>query len=130
MTQLLVILEKQSTTTVYKHSYLSRLETVMYDVRKVISTESNRFMDRFRMLIRSRHYSYQTEKTYCYWVLFYIRFHHYRHPETMSNNEIEGKYGTSKFYNYNLHQKTYAHKHSQLNYQFNHTNRDKNEVSR
>lgn len=61
----------------------------MYDVRKVISTESNRFMDRFRMFIRSRHYAYQTEKTYCYWVLFYIRFHHYKHPETMRNHEIE-----------------------------------------
>ncbi len=61
----------------------------MYDVRKIISADSNRFMDRFRMFIRSRHYSYTTEKTYCYWVLFYIRFHHYKHPKTMSNNEIE-----------------------------------------
>ncbi len=61
----------------------------MYDVRKIISTDSNRFMDRLRVFIRSRHYSYQTEKTYCYWVLFFIRFHHYQHPETMGNKEIE-----------------------------------------
>jgi hypothetical protein len=61
----------------------------MYDVQKIISTDSTRFMDRFRLFIRSRHYSYRTEKTYCYWVSFFIRFHHYQHPEEMSNGEIE-----------------------------------------
>ena len=61
----------------------------MYDVQKLISTDSSRFMDRFRVLIRSRHYAYKTEKTYCYWVCSFIRFHHYKHPEKMGNPEIE-----------------------------------------
>lgn len=61
----------------------------MYDVRPLIATNSGRFMDRFRTFIRSRHYSFKTEKTYCYWVLYYIRFHKLKHPETMGNFEIE-----------------------------------------
>lgn len=61
----------------------------MYDVRPVIAADSNRFMDRFRIFIRSRHYAFKTEKTYCYWVLNYIRFHKLKHPETMGNVEIE-----------------------------------------
>ena len=61
----------------------------MYDVRPPIAIDSNRFMDRFRIFIRSRHYSFKTEKTYCYWVLNYIRFHKLKHPETMGNVEIE-----------------------------------------
>lgn len=61
----------------------------MYDVRPPIPTHSNRFMDQFRIFIRSRHYSFKTEKTYCYWVLSYIRFHHLNHPKEMGNAEIE-----------------------------------------
>ena len=61
----------------------------MYDVRPPIEVDSNRFMDQFRIFIRSRHYSFKTEKTYCYWVLFYIRFHQLKHPKTMGNAEIE-----------------------------------------
>jgi integron integrase len=65
------------------------MELAMYDVRPLIPTNSNRFMDKFRNFIRSRHYSFKTEKTYCYWVLSFIRFHKLKHPMTMSNNEIE-----------------------------------------
>jgi len=61
----------------------------MYDVRPLIATDSDRFMDRFQIFIRSRHYAFKTEKTYCYWVLHYIRFHQLKHPETMGNVETE-----------------------------------------
>lgn len=61
----------------------------MYDVRPIISTNSERFMDRLRVFIRSRHYAFKTEKTYCYWVLAFIRFHKLKHPESMGNIEIE-----------------------------------------
>lgn len=61
----------------------------MYDVRPPIALDSTRFMDRFRIFIRSRHYSFKTEKTYCYWVLSYIRFNKLKHPQTMGNAEIE-----------------------------------------
>jgi integron integrase len=62
----------------------------MYDVRPIISKDSERFMDRFRVFIRSRHYAFKTEKTYCYWVLSFIRFHKLQHPKNMGNVEIEG----------------------------------------
>lgn len=61
----------------------------MYDVRPPIAIDSTRFMDRLRIFIRSRHYSFKTEKTYCYWVLCYIRFHKLKHPTTMGRHEIE-----------------------------------------
>ena len=61
----------------------------MYDVRPYIDTNSSRFIDQLRIFIRSRYYAFKTEKTYCYWVLTYIRFHQYKHPNTMGLSEIE-----------------------------------------
>lgn len=61
----------------------------MYDVRPPIAANSTRFMDQFRIFIRGRHYSFKTEKTYCFWVLSFIRFHKLKHPKDMSNTEIE-----------------------------------------
>jgi integron integrase len=61
----------------------------MDDVRAPIDIKSTRFMDRLRLFIRSRHLAYQTEKTYCHWVLGYIRFSGRRHPEEMGEAEIE-----------------------------------------
>lgn len=61
----------------------------MYDVRPLIEIDSERFMDRFRVFIRSRHYAFKTEKTYCYWVLYYIRFNELKHPNLMGVAEIE-----------------------------------------
>jgi integrase len=39
--------------------------------------------------IRIKHYSYQTEKTYIYWIRRYILFHNKRHPQEMGSAEIE-----------------------------------------
>ena len=39
-----------------------------------------RLMDQVRTTLRTRHYSRRTEKSYCYWIRFYIRFHRLRHP--------------------------------------------------
>jgi len=64
-------------------------EKSMYDVRPPIANNSTRFMDQFRTFIRSRHYAFKTEKTYCYWVLSFIRFHNMQHPNKMGNVEIE-----------------------------------------
>ncbi|MCA9905954.1 MAG: integron integrase [Anaerolineae bacterium] len=61
----------------------------MDDVRKAINSGSNRFMDRFRLFIRTRQLAYKTEKTYCYWVLAYIRFHQRRNPAEMGPREVE-----------------------------------------
>ena len=61
----------------------------MDDVRAPIDIRSTRFMDRLRLFIRSRHLAYHTVKTYCHWVLGYIRFSGRRHPEEMGEAEIE-----------------------------------------
>jgi len=46
-------------------------------------------MDQFRLFIRSKGLAYRTEKTYCQWVLDYIRFHRKRHPGQMGSAEID-----------------------------------------
>ncbi len=47
------------------------------------------FIEKIRTELRTRHYSLRTEKTYLYWVRNFILFSDKRHPETMSNPEIE-----------------------------------------
>jgi len=59
------------------------------DVPRPVSTNSNRFMDRLTVFIRSRGLAYRTEKTYCLWVRRFIRFHGYTQPEQMRPNDIE-----------------------------------------
>lgn len=39
--------------------------------------------------IRTKHYSYRTEKTYIEWIKQYILFHKKRHPKEMGNEEIQ-----------------------------------------
>ena len=50
---------------------------------------SIRLLDRLRERIRYLHYSINTEKTYVYWVRFFIRWHKLRHPEEMGKAEVE-----------------------------------------
>jgi hypothetical protein len=45
--------------------------------------------DRVRNLIRLKHYSIRTERTYLGWIKRYILFHNKRHPKDMGNTEIE-----------------------------------------
>jgi Phage integrase, N-terminal SAM-like domain len=45
--------------------------------------------DQVRSVLRFRHYSYQTEKTYIHWIKRFILFHHKRHPAEMGKKEIE-----------------------------------------
>lgn len=47
-----------------------------------------RLMDQLREALRVRHYSRRTEKAYCSWVKRFIYFHNIRHPEKMSEPEI------------------------------------------
>jgi integron integrase len=47
-----------------------------------------RLLDRLREVIRAKHYSRRTEKTYRYWVRYFIFFHGKRHPEEMGAAEI------------------------------------------
>jgi len=43
-----------------------------------------------KQVLRARHYSRSTEKTYCHWVLRFIHFHKGRHPADMGEAEING----------------------------------------
>jgi integron integrase len=46
-------------------------------------------LDQVRAVLRTRHYSYRTEKTYIEWILQYIRFHNVKHPAEMNAVEVE-----------------------------------------
>ncbi len=47
------------------------------------------FIESIRSELRTRHYSYRTEKTYLYWIRLFIRFNDLKHPKEMGNVEIE-----------------------------------------
>lgn len=47
-----------------------------------------RLMDRMRQALRSRHYSFKTEKVYVMWAERFIRFHKMRHPREMGAPEV------------------------------------------
>ena len=46
------------------------------------------FLQGVKDVIRAKHYSIRTEKTYLYWITYYIRFHKLEHPENMGDVEI------------------------------------------
>lgn len=47
-----------------------------------------RLREQVRQVIRTRRYSRRTEKSYWYWIRYYIRFHEMRHPATMGEAEV------------------------------------------
>jgi len=47
-----------------------------------------KLLERVRLAIRTKHYSYSTEKTYIHWIWKYILFHDKRHPNEMGEPEI------------------------------------------
>ena len=46
-------------------------------------------LDQVRHVLRVRHYSYQTEKTYVHWIKRFILFYGKRHPQEMGQEEVE-----------------------------------------
>lgn len=48
-----------------------------------------KLLEQVQDVIRLKHYSYQTEKTYIYWIRRYILFHNKRHSKDMGSKEIE-----------------------------------------
>jgi hypothetical protein len=53
------------------------------------STSVDLLLDRARHLIRLKHYSVRTEKSYLPWMARYLAFHHNRDPREMGGPEIE-----------------------------------------
>ena len=49
---------------------------------------SQKLLNQFRQAIRTRHYSYRTEKAYVHWIKRFIFFHNKRHPQEMAEPEI------------------------------------------
>ncbi len=47
----------------------------MDDVRRPLPQQSVKFMHQIRMDIRARNLAYKTEKTYCFWIKRYIKYH-------------------------------------------------------
>src|SRR6266566_2754827 len=60
----------------------------------VLLTESSaadkpkKLLERVRDVIRLKHYSLRTERTYCDWIERFIRFHRIRHPSEMGAAEV------------------------------------------
>jgi hypothetical protein len=49
-----------------------------------------KLLDQVREAIRTRHYSYRTEKAYVHWIKRFIFFHNKRHPAEMGEAEMVG----------------------------------------
>src|SRR5438067_9096697 len=47
-----------------------------------------KLLERVRDVIRVKHYSWRTERTYCDWIERFIRFHRMRHPSEMGAAEV------------------------------------------
>ncbi|SDS98646.1 integron integrase [Halopseudomonas sabulinigri] len=47
-----------------------------------------RLREQFRNVIKVNHYSIRTEKTYWYWIRYFLRYHRMRHPLEMGPNEV------------------------------------------
>jgi integron integrase len=61
----------------------------MDDIPVPIDLKSKRFIPQLRSCIRKKGLAYSTEKTYLYWIVYYIRFHKMRHPNEMGGKEID-----------------------------------------
>ena len=47
-----------------------------------------KLLDQLRTVLRVKHYSYRTEKSYVHWVRRFIFFHEKRHPDSMGTDEV------------------------------------------
>src|SRR6266404_6996023 len=52
------------------------------------SRKPKKLLDQTRDVLRLKHYSLRTERSYCDWIERFIRFHHLRHPGEMGAAEI------------------------------------------
>ena len=59
------------------------------DVPHIIPINPNRFLDKLRAFIRAQNKSWQTEKTYIYWVKRYIYFHEKQNPTQLEKVHVE-----------------------------------------
>lgn len=60
----------------------------MDDIPIPIPKNPTRLMDQLRAFIRAKRLSYKTEKTYCFWILRFIRFHNRQNPKSLTVTDV------------------------------------------
>ena len=50
--------------------------------------KKSKLLDEVRNIIRIKHYSYSTEKTYIDWIYRFIIYHNKQHPKDLDENDI------------------------------------------
>jgi integron integrase len=66
------------------------IQKLILDVRYYFMEQRpKKLIEQVQDVIRLKHYSYQTEKTYVHWIKRYIFFHNKQHPKDMGGKEIE-----------------------------------------
>lgn len=58
------------------------------DIPPTLPSRPSRLLDRLRLFLRQTGKSYSTEKTYVYWIRYYIRFCDRAHPSTCGSVEV------------------------------------------
>ncbi|GAB1261817.1 integron integrase [Aurantivibrio plasticivorans] len=58
------------------------------DIPPALPSKPTRFLDQFRLYMRTDGKSYSTEKTYVYWARFYINFSGKAHPTTLGTDAV------------------------------------------
>ena len=61
----------------------------MENIRGNLPRTPDKFMTRLRSFIRSRNLAYKTEKTYCFWIKRYIKYHNLQQPQSMGAQHVE-----------------------------------------
>src|SRR5438874_11169884 len=61
---------------------------VILSPHAVAGKPKKKLLDQVRDVLRLKHYSLRTERTYCDWITRFIRFHRMRHPAEMSEPEM------------------------------------------
>ena len=56
---------------------------------ETVGTKAPKLIDRMRQIMRVKHYSLRTEKSYVHWVRRYIFYHNKRHPQEMGAGEVQ-----------------------------------------
>lgn len=62
---------------------------IIDNIRPALPAKPTRFMDKLKAFIRSRNLAFKTEKTYCFWVKKFIKYHNLKHPQEMGGQDVE-----------------------------------------
>lgn len=61
----------------------------MDDIKPPLPDQPVKFMHKLRMYMRAKQLAYATEKTYCYWIAYFIRFHGMTKPEHLTPKDVD-----------------------------------------